>query len=420
MLQGKRITLIVSGGIAAYKSCITARLLMKAGAEVRVVLTENAARFVTPLTFEALTSRPALTTEWLRDPKVTSTAMPHIELARESDLLLVMPATANLIAKAANGVADDLASSLIAARRTMLVIVPAMNEAMWECAATQRNARALRDAGAILLGPVRGLQACGDTGPGRMMEPEEVVETVAGLFIPKRLAGRRVLITAGPTYEAIDPVRGVTNRSSGRQGFALARAARDAGAEVTLVAGPVSLATPAGVRRIDVVSARDMDAAVQDALNDRPHDLFIGVAAVADWRPGAVSPKKIKKDPFGHSALNDLFWVENPDVLARVTSRPDAPLAIGFAAETTNGEDLTAFAREKCLRKHAAAVVANDARSTLSSESNTIRIVTPSGEERFGPAAKLDCARFIIDFAAKRLSDRVTIHASNEGKSNAD
>ncbi len=235
MLQDKRITLIVSGGIAAYKSCETARALMRAGAHVRVVMTEHATKFVTPLTFEALTGSPVLTTEWQPGPKGP---MPHIDVNRESDLLLVMPATANLIAKAARGIADDLASTLICARRTPIAFVPAMNAAMWRNPATRRNIEFLRREGALIFGPAEGLQACGDMGAGRMLEPAEVVDMMEMVFSPKHLAGKRVLITAGPTYEAIDPVRGITNRSSGLQGFSIARAARDFGAEVTLIAGP--------------------------------------------------------------------------------------------------------------------------------------------------------------------------------------
>lgn len=406
MLKNKRITLIVSGGIAAYKSCIAARLLMKAGADVHVVLTENAARFVTPLTFEALTGHSVLVSEWAGERMEEGGVMPHIALARSADLILVMPATANLIAKTANGIADDLASTLLCARRAPLVIVPAMNEAMWQAPATQRNVKLLQSDGALLLGPVPGLQACGDTGPGRMMEPEEVVDILLGFFAPKVLSGKRVLVTAGPTFEAIDPVRGLTNRSSGRQGFAIARAARDAGAQVTLVAGPVSFATPAGVERIDVVSARDMDASVQNALDTAPFDLFIGVAAVADWRPTQVMDKKLKKEASEPNALECLTWIENPDILARVCARQNAPLAMGFAAETeeANGEALTALARGKCLRKGAYAIVGNDARVALGSADNVIHIVTASSEERFGPASKMACAQFIIDFAARKLA----------------
>ena len=293
MLQDKRITLIVSGGIAAYKSCETARALMRAGAHVRVVMTEHATKFVTPLTFEALTGSPVLTTEWQPGPKGP---MPHIDVNRESDLLLVMPATANLIAKAARGIADDLASTLICARRTPIAFVPAMNAAMWRNPATRRNIEFLRREGALIFGPAEGLQACGDTGAGRMLEPAEVVDMMEMVFSPKHLAGKRVLITAGPTYEAIDPVRGITNRSSGLQGFSIARAARDFGAEVTLIAGPTHLTEPIGVKRIDVVSAREMDEAVQIELDRQRFDLFVSVAAVADWRPGAVSEKKIKKE----------------------------------------------------------------------------------------------------------------------------
>ncbi|WP_410104772.1 bifunctional phosphopantothenoylcysteine decarboxylase/phosphopantothenate--cysteine ligase CoaBC [Sutterella wadsworthensis] len=401
MLQDKRITLIVSGGIAAYKSCETARALMRAGAHVRVVMTEHATKFVTPLTFEALTGSPVLTTEWQPGPKGP---MPHIDVNRESDLLLVMPATANLIAKAARGIADDLASTLICARRTPIAFVPAMNAAMWRNPATRRNIEFLRREGALIFGPAEGLQACGDMGAGRMLEPAEVVDMMEMVFSPKHLAGKCVLITAGPTYEAIDPVRGITNRSSGLQGFSIARAARDFGAEVTLIAGPTHLTEPVGVKRIDVVSAREMDEAVQIELDRQRFDLFVSVAAVADWRPGAVSEKKIKKDPAGGILLSDLNWVENPDILARVGERPDKPLTIGFAAETAEGASLTAFAREKCFRKHAAFIVANDARQALESKANCIQLVSLTSAIPFGPADKFACAQFILTEAAKQLS----------------
>ena len=364
-------------------------------------MTEQATKFVTPLTFEALTGHPVLTTEWLPGPLGP---MPHIELNRESDLLLVMPATANLIAKAARGIADDLASTLICARKTPIAFVPAMNVAMWRNPATRRNVEFLRREGAYFFGPAQGLQACGDTGAGRMFEPAEVVDMLEMTFSPKLLAGRRVLITAGPTYEAIDPVRGVTNRSSGTQGFAIARAARNFGADVTLVAGPTSLDEPMGVKRIDVVSAREMDEAVQIELDRERFDLFVGVAAVADWRPGAFSDRKIKKDSVGGMLLSDLNWVENPDILSRVGERPDKPLTIGFAAETAEGVSLTAYAREKCFRKHAAFIVANDARKALESKSNCIQLVSLTESIPFGPADKFDCAQFILTEAAKRLA----------------
>lgn len=404
MLQNKRITLIVSGGVAAYKSCGAARALMRAGARVRVVMTEHAAKFVTPLTFEALTGNPVALTEWGPRPEDGFGPMPHIDLNRDSDLLLVMPATANLIAKAAHGIADDLASTLICARRTPIVFVPAMNVAMWNNPATARNVETLRRDGAIFFGPAEGGQACGDTGAGRMIEPEEVVDMLGGVLAPRLLEGRRVLITAGPTYEAIDPIRGVTNRSSGRQGFAIARAARDFGADVTLVAGPTPLATPPGVRRIDVVSAREMDEAVQNDLDRSRADLFVAVAAVADWRPGLLSARKLKKDSSGRSPMGDLVWIENPDILARVGERPDKPLTIGFAAETAEGQSLVAYAREKCFRKHASFIVANDAREALESDANSIRLVSLTENIPFGPAGKLECARFILTEAAARLA----------------
>lgn len=279
-----------------------------------------------------------------------------------------------------------------------------MNAAMWRNPATRRNIEFLRREGALIFGPAEGLQACGDTGAGRMLEPAEVVDMMEMVFSPKHLAGKCVLITAGPTYEAIDPVRGITNRSSGLQGFSIARAARDFGAEVTLIAGPTHLTEPVGVKRIDVVSAREMDEAVQIELDRQRFDLFVSVAAVADWRPGAVSEKKIKKDPTGGILLSDLNWVENPDILARVGERPDKPLTIGFAAETAEGASLTAFAREKCFRKHAAFIVANDARQALESKANCIQLVSLTSAIPFGPADKFACAQFILTEAAKQLS----------------
>lgn len=394
MLTGRRITLAVTGGIAAYKACEMVRALIRAGADVRVAMTENATRFVGEVTFAALSGHPVSVREFT--PGATD-PMPHINLTRESDLLIVMPATANILAKAANGIADDLVSALILARRTPVVFVPAMNRYMWENPATQRNVAQLKADGAHFIGPQAGFQACGDNGTGRMMEPAAVLDRLPALFTEQRLAGRRVVITAGPTFEAIDKVRGLTNRSSGRQGFALARAARDAGAEVVLVAGPVALTTPEGVTRIDVVSAREMHDAVHAALDAAPADLFIGVAAVCDWRVNEAQDGKIKKTGNGTPQWT---LTENPDILASVARRADAPVTVGFAAECDNVID---YARAKCAKKGCAFVAANRADDALNSPDNCVWLVDAAGADKIGPADKYTIACRIIDRAAKAL-----------------
>lgn len=399
MLRNKKIILALTGGIALYKWCTVVRRLIGMGADVRIAMTENAARFVTPVTFEALSGRPVALTEWAPSPEG---AMPHIELTRDADLLVVGPATANIIAKAAHGIADDLVSTLIAARRCPTAVVPAMNVEMWTHPANQRNVEALRKDGFFFFGPAKGEQACGDVGAGRMIEPEEIVERIAGAFAPKRLAGRRVVMTAGPTYEAIDAVRGITNRSSGRQGFALARALRDAGAEVVVVAGPVSISPPPGMEVRRVTSAREMHDAVHAALDEAKTDLFFGVAAVADWRPASAVEGKIKK---GEAAKTGpvLEWVENPDILKSVAERADAPLSIGFAAECV---DVEAHARSKCLRKGCAFIVANDAKLAPQSDVNRVLVVTPGETVAFGPAGKDEVGAFIAERAAAALARR--------------
>ncbi len=419
ILQKQHITVAVTGGIAAYKACEVVRGLMKKGADVRVAMTENAARFVGPITFEALTGRPVALTEWHTAGSDIG-AIAHIDITRSADLLLVMPATANILAKAANGIADDLVSALICARRAPVVFAPAMNVNMWKNPATQKNVETLRKHGCGFIGPAEGYQACGDVGAGRMSEPAEIVERVEAFFAPKVLAGRRIVVTAGPTYEAIDPVRGITNRSSGRQGYAVARAAAQAGADVLLISGPTALSAPAGVNRVNVLSARDMLASVEEALDNaaaegRPVDLFISVAAVADWRPAEAAKLKIKK-PVGMSdaaasPLSAIAFEANPDILAAVGARPDAPMTIGFAAETASDDELIALAREKCLRKRAAFICANDARSALDSAANAVAIVTPTDHEIVGPADKEDCARAIVAAAAAAL-ERVRPHAA--------
>lgn len=403
MLKDRRIVLIVTGGIAVYKACTLVRGLVKAGAGVRVVMTEHAAQFVAPLTFETLSGHPVALTEWPRGPE---SPMPHIDLNRDADLLVVCPATANILAKAAHGVADDLASTLIAARRAPIVFVPAMNVHMWRSDAARRSVETLKRSGALFIGPDEGFQACGDVGAGRMTEPEAVLDRLSGFFAPKTLEGRRVLVTAGPTYEALDPVRGVTNRSSGRQGYAVARAARDAGAQVTLVSGPTMLRAPEGVRLVSVESAREMLRAVEETLAEAPCDLFFSTAAVADWRPENASELKMKKCEGAASPFGGIRWAENPDILKTVSSRPNRPYAVGFAAETAEGDDLLELARAKRARKGCDLIVANDARRALERSENAVRILGEGVDRSFGPADKDACARFIVEAAALELKKK--------------
>src|SRR5512145_2265765 len=331
-LSGKHLVVGMTGGIAAYKVCELVRRLQDAGATVQVVMTDGAQKFVTATTMQALSGRRVATDQW--DATGVDNAMPHIALTRAADAIVVAPATAHFMATMA--LARDR-------QRTALLIAPAINVEMWENPATQRNAAQLRADDVALLGPAQGAQACGETGYGRMLEPAELLEDIVAFFQPKVLAGKRVLLTAGPTFEAIDPVRGITNLSSGKTGFALARAARDAGAEVVLVAGPTSLATPRGVQRVDATSAADMHRAVLDAL---PADVFIGVAAVADWRVANPSDRKIKKDE--KATPPSLRFERNADILAAVAGLPDAPFCVGFAAET---EDVVENARRKLVAK---------------------------------------------------------------------
>ena len=365
MQSTKRITLALTGGIALYKACEVVRALKHAGHDVHVAMTEHATEFVSALTFETLSGHPVALTEWHHDGKG---GMPHIDINQETDLLVVMPATANIIAKAARGIADDLVSTLILAHRSGLMMVPAMNRYMWRNPATQRNIALLKADGVTFVGPVAGEQACGDTGEGRMMSVEDIVERILGYWPPKLLEGKHLLITAGPTYEAIDDVRGITNKSSGKQGYAIAKVARAMGAKVTLISGPVALKTPEGVKRIDVEGAKDMLDATTHVLDTSKVDAFIGVAAVADWRMKKPHVGKIKKN----GLLPTLELAENPDILATVGARENAPVTVGFAAEVTNIE---AYAREKCERKGAAFVVANLAKETLGSDYNSVFLV---------------------------------------------
>ena len=389
--QGKRIVLGVTGGVAAYKAAELVRLLVKVGAEVDVVLTEAGAQFVGPATFQALTGRRVWQALW--DPRLDN-GMAHIDLTRGAAALLVAPATADFLAKLAHGFADDLLSTLCLARDCPLLTAPAMNRQMWENPATQRNVEQLRADGVWILGPAHGEQACGEVGAGRMLEAVELFDDLYASLQVKSLAGRRVLLTAGPTFEALDPVRGLTNSSSGKMGFSLARACAVAGAEVTLVAGPVALATPRGVRRIDVQSALQMHEAVMRALPR--HDVFIGVAAVADYRPRQAAAHKIKKNAGSLTLELDA----NPDILAEVAARPDAPFCVGFAAES---RDLASYAEGKRVAKKLALVVGNLVQDALGGDTNAVTLFDAAGAHALPPADKSEVARGIVAHIASLM-----------------
>lgn len=392
MLSGQKIVLAVTGSIAAYKSCELLRLLIKRGAEVSVIMTEAAQRFVTPLSFQALGAKKVYTGDW----GDSTTAIPHIEATKEASLLLVAPATANILAKAAQGLADDLLSAAILAARCPVAYAPAMNAFMWHNQATQRNVTQLTQDGAIFLGPDSGEQACGDIGSGRMLEPEDIIELLQGAFSPRLLDRCRVLITAGPTYEPIDPVRGITNLSSGKQGFAIAKAAALAGAEVTLIAGKCDLKTPAGVKRIDVTTAREMyDAVMQEVTQ---HEIFISVAAVADWRVANASDHKIKKEFAG---APDLQFEENPDILASVAALENAPYCVGFAAETDN---LIDNARAKLYRKNVPLIVANLVSDAMNQDTNAVAFVERDAATPLAKATKEHIAQALIAKIAQEVN----------------
>ncbi len=396
-LAGRHIVLGLSGGIACYKAAELTRLLVKAGATVQVVMTQAAEQFITAVTMQALSGRHVVTNQWdAREPN----NMAHINLSRSAGAVLVAPASADFIAKLAQGHADDLLSLLCLARpieRCPLLIAPAMNREMWAHPATRRNVARIVADGAALLGPDCGEQACGEAGDGRMLEAEQLLEELVASFQPKVLAGQRVLITAGPTFEAIDPVRGISNRSSGKMGFAIARAAREAGAAVTLVAGPVHLPTPRGVRRIDVTTALQMhDATLPLAPR---HSVFVATAAVADWRPAAPSEVKIKKQR-GHAAPG-FAMTENPDILAAVARLPDRPYCVGFAAES---HDLLRHAREKRERKNVPLIVANLGPATFGHDDNALTLIDAQGERELPRADKLTLARALVAEIAQRLA----------------
>ena len=388
-LANKNIILGVTGGIAAYKAAELCRLLVKAGAEVRVVMTAAAQQFVTPLTFQALSGKPVLSSLW---DAASGDGMEHIHLSRDADLLLVAPASADFLAKLAHGRADDLLSTLCLARSCALAVAPAMNREMWAAAPTRRNVERLQADGVVVLGPASGEQACGEVGLGRMLEPAEILAALPGGR--GELAGRRVLITAGPTFEPIDPVRGLTNRSSGKMGYAVAQAAVEAGAEVCLVSGPTCLLAPVGVRRIDVSSAAEMREAV---LRELPADVFIAVAAVADYRVEDVKPQKIKKS----DASLTLKLAPNPDILADVAALPNAPFCVGFAAET---ERLAEYAEAKRQKKKLSLLVGNLAQDTLGQDSAELVLFDDRGLHPLPRADKLTQARRLMTHLATLLN----------------
>ena len=399
-LAGKHIVLGLSGGVACYKAAELARLLIKAQATVQVVMTEAAEQFITPVTMQALTGRPVYGSQW--DAREGNN-MAHINLSREADAVLIAPCSADFIARLAQGRADELLSLLCLARpseRVPLLLAPAMNREMWAHPATRRNLAQVQADGAAVLGVGHGDQACGETGDGRMLEAAEILEELAAFFAPKLLVGEQVLITAGPTFEAIDPVRGITNLSSGKMGFAIARAAREAGAEVTLVAGPVHLPTPRGVRRLDVVSAKKMLETV--AGQAQAATVFIATAAVADWRPATSAGHKIKKD--GSGAVPALAFVENPDILATVAQSPRARsgqlYCVGFAAES---ENLLAHASAKRERKGVPLLVGNIGPATFGQDDNALLLVDADGHRELPRASKVELARQLVAEIARRL-----------------
>lgn len=406
-LIGKRIVLGISGGIAAYKCAELSRLLIKEGAHVQVVMTSAATQFVTPTTMQALTGNPVFTDQW--DQRIHN-GMPHIELSRDADAILIAPASADLMAKLSLGLADDLLSTLCLAKGSEkngqlvdcpLLLAPAMNRQMWEHPATQRSAQRLVKDGATLLGPASGSQACGEIGMGRMLEPQEILESLIAFFQPKLLKGKRVLITAGPTYEAIDPVRGITNRSSGKMGFAIARAALEAGAEVHLVAGPCHLETPLDhsgkIIRTNVTSAKQMHEAVMGSTDC---DIFFAVAAVADWHVSNAQPNKIKKQ--GNASTPTLEFEQNPDILANFAqqNKKDRTYCVGFAAET---ENLAAYGKEKLDKKGIPLLVANIGPDTFGLDDNQIALIDKDKIVQLPRGDKLNLARQLVNEVSKKL-----------------
>lgn len=394
-LAGKRLILGLTGGIACYKAADFTRALIKSGAEVQVVMTRSACQFITPVTMQALSGQAVFSDQW--DDRIRNN-MPHVDLSREADAIIIAPCSADFLFKLAHGACDDLLSTLCLARPATLplLIAPAMNVEMWHNPATQRNVTQLAQDGIQLLGPEAGDQACGETGMGRMLEPEQLLEEVIAAFQPKLFSGKRVLITAGPTFEPIDPVRGITNLSSGKMGYAIARAAREAGAEVTLVSGPTALPTPFGVHRINIHTAQQMHDVVMSRVAEQ--DIFISVAAVADWRVANPSDHKIKKNADGGAPL--LQFEENPDILASVAALSHAPYCVGFAAES---ENLAEFGKAKRKKKGIPLLVGNIAPQTLGLDQNELMLFDEKGHMTLPRADKQLLARLLVAEIARRL-----------------
>ena len=393
-LVNKRILLGVTGGIAAYKSAELVRRLQDAGAEVRVVMTAGAREFITPLTMQALSGNPVHTE--LLDPDAEA-GMGHIELARWADLVLIAPASANFMARLAHGHGNDLLTTLCLATGAPIAIAPAMNQQMWADQATQKNLLILQEKGLHVFGPGSGNQACGDVGPGRMLEPAEIIQHAAEVFDHELLTGQHVVITAGPTRESIDPVRYITNKSSGKMGFAIAEAAAEAGARVTLIAGPVNLPTPARVKRIDVIRAEDMHRASVEAV-ESGCDVFIATAAVADYRPAVTADHKIKKS----TEEIHLTLIKNPDIVAAVAEHPQRPFTVGFAAET---RDVVSYAQGKLEKKKLDMIATNDVSGTnvgFSSDNNALTVLWPGGHKVLPLASKRQIAKQLIELIAIR------------------
>jgi len=393
-LAGKKIVLGLTGGIACYKAAEFARALVKAGASVQVVMTDAARHFITPVTMQALSGHTVFTDQW--DNRVAN-HMAHIDLSRDADAIMIAPCSADFMRKLVHGAADDLLSTLCLARPhgVPLLIAPAMNVEMWDKPATQRNVAQLKSDGITLLGPDSGDQACGETGLGRMLEPEQLLEAITGFFQPKLLSGKRVLITAGPTFEPIDPVRGITNLSSGKMGYALARAAQAAGAHVTLVSGPTALSVPLGVTCIPVTTAREMYEAVTSHIGEQ--SVFIAVAAVADWRVAEISTQKIKKQD---TAAPSLQFETNPDILASVAALPSPPFCVGFAAES---DDLLTHGAAKRTRKNIPLLVGNIGHQTFGKDDNEIVLFDVQGHQALPRASKDSLAVMLIAEIARRL-----------------
>jgi phosphopantothenoylcysteine decarboxylase/phosphopantothenate--cysteine ligase len=395
-LARKKIVLGLTGGVACYKAAELTRLLVKAGATVQVVMTQSATQFITPVTMQALSGRTVYADQW--DARIANN-MPHIDLTRDADAIVIAPCSADFMSKLAHGGCDDLLSTLCVARPALLplMIAPAMNVEMWSNPATQRNAAQLKADGITLLGPDAGDQACGETGMGRMLEPAQLFEEIVASFQVKVLKGRRVLVTAGPTFEPIDPVRGITNLSSGKMGYAVARAAREAGAEVTLVSGPTALAAPFGVQRINVHTAQQMHDVVMTHVDTQ--DVFIAVAAVADWRVANVSAQKLKKGDDG--APPQLEFEQNPDILAAVAALPNAPYCVGFAAES---ENLLQYGEAKRRKKNIPLLVGNIGHNTFGKDDNELVLFDAQGHTQLPPADKQLLGRKLIAEIARRLT----------------